>query len=91
MATRVSKAAAVELSNQQLALELVKATLVGNAGRSAVFDELIMNNTKKDVSKFTVERARLDGAYAVRLYRNILSRLEPPVETPATPTSANVK
>ncbi|CAM4092903.1 hypothetical protein [Bordetella tumulicola] len=91
MATRVSKAAAAELSNQQLALELVKATLVGNVARSAVLDELIMNNTKKDVSKFTVERARLDAAYAVRLYRNILSRLEPPIEALATPGSANVK
>lgn len=76
MATRASKATAVTLSNEQLALELVKATLLGNAARSGASDELILNNTKKDVNKFTVERARLDGAYAVRLYQNILSRLE---------------
>lgn len=82
MATRISKAATSALSNQQLALELVKATLVGNAARSSASDELILNNTKKDVNKFTVERARLDSAYAVRLYQNILSRLEPSAEPP---------
>ncbi|CAM4334874.1 Glycosyl transferase family 1 domain-containing protein [Bordetella tumbae] len=74
MATRVSKAAAVALSNQQLALELVKATLVGNV-RTGASDELILNNIK-DVNTLTVERSRLDAAYAVRLYTNILNRLE---------------
>ncbi|CAM4232517.1 hypothetical protein [Bordetella muralis] len=79
MATRVSKAAAAPLSNQQLALELVKTTLAGNV-RAGFSDELILENIKH-ANKLVAERARLDGAYAVGLYRNILNRLEqPPVE-----------
>ena len=88
MATRASKAASAELSNQQLALELVKATLVSAAARSSMSDELLLNKAKQNVNQFTVERARLDGAYAVRLYRNILTRLETP---PAEPAAADAK
>ncbi|OZI48362.1 glycosyltransferase [Bordetella genomosp. 4] len=74
MATRASKAAAAARSNEQLALELVKATLVGSV-RTGISDELILNGVK-DANKLTLERARLDGAYAVRLYIDILGRLD---------------
>jgi len=86
MATRMSKAASNTLSNQQLALEIVKATLVGSV-RAGISDDLILNNVSH-ANKLAAERARLDGAYAVRLYRNILSRLEqPPVEKQAPDSS----
>jgi len=73
MATRAPKAATAARSNEQLALELVKATLLGSV-RTSIPDELILNNIK-DANKITVERSRLDGAYAVRLYTDILGRL----------------
>ena len=88
MATRASKAASAELSNQQLALELVKATLVSTAARASMTDELLLNKAKQNVSKFTIERSRWDAVYAVRLYRNILTRLETP---PAEPAAADAK
>lgn len=74
MATRSTTTPSTALSNQQLAIELVKATLLGNV-RAGIPDELILNNVK-DADRLTLERARLDGAYSVRLYQNILSRLD---------------
>ncbi|OZI56387.1 hypothetical protein [Bordetella genomosp. 4] len=74
MATRTSKTAAAARSNEQLALELVKATLLGSV-RTSISDELILGNVK-DANKLVLERARLDGAYAVRLYTDIIGRLE---------------
>jgi len=74
MATRARKPAATSSANEQLALELVKATLLSNV-RTGVPDELILEDIKS-AHKLVTERARLDGGYAVRLYRNILSRLE---------------
>lgn len=85
MATRTSKSSAVAMSNQQLALELVKATLVGSV-HAGISDDLILKNVSH-ANKLATERARLDAAYAVRLYRNILSRLEQPLVEKQSPDS----
>lgn len=74
MATRTSKPATEVLSNEQLALELAKAILVGSV-RAGIPDDLILNNVK-DANKLTLEKVRLDGAYAALLYADILGRLD---------------
>src|SRR5690606_30314871 len=79
MATRASKAVSAAISNQQLTLELVRMVLAGSV-RAGIPDDLILSSTK-DANKLTIERARLDSAYAVRLYNNILARLESQAET----------
>ncbi|GAB3333686.1 hypothetical protein GCM10027565_28250 [Bordetella tumulicola] len=76
MVINETKSDSAALSNQHLAVEFAIATLASNVTRSTVSADLILNNTKKDVNKFTIEQARLDGAYAVRLYKNIMSALE---------------
>ncbi|GAB3087639.1 hypothetical protein GCM10027287_29700 [Bordetella muralis] len=73
-ATCGPNAASTTLSNAQLALELVRATLIGNV-RAGISDELISNGVK-DANKLATERAKLDGVYAVQLYADILGRLD---------------
>lgn len=73
MTTREKPLNPEEMTNQQLALELVRAVLLGSV-RQGIPDELILNSVK-DANTLTLERARLDGAYAVRLYKDILARL----------------
>jgi len=65
-----------EFSNQKLALELVKATLVSNTTYSTTAANLISNNMNRDINKLMAEQANLDAAYAARLYRDTLDRLE---------------
>lgn len=74
MLTPESQNAPTTLSNQQIALELVKSTLLGSV-RSGIPDALILQSVQ-DANKLAAERARLDSFYAVRLYTSVLDRLE---------------
>ncbi|WP_459617473.1 hypothetical protein [Bordetella sp. 2513F-2] len=56
-------------TNQEVALEIVKAALLGGALRHSAAKET------ESATKAANERASLDAVYAVRLYQNVLGRL----------------
>lgn len=60
-----------ELTPQEVALEIVKAALVGGAIRPEGGGE-----QAGDPLKNTAGKAALDAVYAVRFYQNVLARLE---------------
>jgi len=73
MPVRTTKAIAV--SNHALALELTKAALLGGAVKGLTHSEEMLLNQVPTANRLAVESARLDAAYAVRLYQGILTRL----------------
>ncbi|GAA5233029.1 hypothetical protein GCM10025795_13170 [Verticiella sediminum] len=65
----------VSISNQQLALELVKAALAGGAIKGSTVEKEDIQDIDS-VNMLVLHRARLDAAYIVRLYSGLVNRLE---------------
>jgi len=76
MPPRPQKSSVVVPSNQDIALEIVKAALAGGALQRRPVPVDIIQGRPDEANKLTAEYARLDASYAVRLYQGVLTRLE---------------